>query len=228
MCQPKYLIIFDCDGVLVDSEKISQEVWVDFLNKYDIKLNPREFQRRYIGLDGVRVKLLVEKEFNIVLPEDFLDNVKKKKKEIYKKRLTLIKGVSNCLNLLDDYIMCVASANSVDTLRYIMELVGISHFFGDNLFSAELVEKGKPAPDLFLYISNKFSINPNNCIVIEDTVNGINAGKSANMQVLGFVGGSHCDEDYIERLKSSNPIGFLSEMRELPEKIIEITTCKEL
>lgn len=224
----EYLIIFDCDGVLVDSEKLSQEVWINSLKNYGVELNQREFQRQYIGLDGVRVKVSLESEFNISLPVNFLDEIVKKKKEIYKKRLNSIKGVSECLQLLRNYKLCVASANSLDTIKNVLTLVKLEHFFGDNLFSAKMVKKGKPAPDLFIYASDKLAIRPSNCIVIEDTVNGINAGKSAGMNVLGFIGGSHCDADYIAELQTIATTKLFFEMIELPDKIAQILSGKDL
>lgn len=219
-----YLIIFDCDGVLVDSEKLSQDVWISYLKKYGVELNEREFQRRYIGLDGVRVKVSLEMDFNISLPVNFLDEIAKNKKEIYKKRLNPVKGVSECLQLLRNYNLCVASANTLDAIRNILNLVKLEHFFGDNIFSAKMVKKGKPAPDLFIYASDKLAIHPSNCIVIEDTINGINAGKSAGMNVLGFIGGSHCDADYIAELQAVATTTFFLEMIELPDIISQITS----
>jgi HAD superfamily hydrolase (TIGR01509 family) len=196
----KKLIIFDFDGVIVDSEIIACKVEAECLTEIGFAIDLEENIRRFAGVSADSVKKIVEKELNKKLPENFHENQKKITFERYETELKPIKNVKQMLsNLIND--KCIASSSSKEKINKSLNITGLGEYFDDSvIYNAEMVKNGKPAPDLFLLAAEKMGYEPKDCIVVEDSISGVKAGKSANMTVFGFIGGSHIlDKDEYQK-----------------------------
>jgi HAD superfamily hydrolase (TIGR01509 family) len=183
------LVIFDCDGVLVDSEALSCECLMELLQKHGID----------VGLDAIFEKFLgrsisaIANHFRVldrVMPADFPTELRIL---ICKSFANSLLGVTNVESVLQslDIAYCVASSSDLERVNFSLELTGLVARFAGRVFTAEMVQRGKPAPDLFLYAASSMAADPGRTLVIEDSISGVQAGKAAGMTVWGFVGGSH-------------------------------------
>lgn len=196
------LVLFDCDGVLVDSEMIASRELAAYLAEQGIAISPEESRRRFTGCSLKTVHDKIEAEDGVTLPASFEENLRSRDRAAFERDLKPIPGVRELLQRLSIAI-CVASSGSPEKIRHSLTHTGLIGFFDDHLFSARHVARGKPAPDLFLWAAEEMNANPANCLVIEDSPVGIEAALAARMQVIGFAGGSHCGEGYAERLKQA-------------------------
>jgi HAD superfamily hydrolase (TIGR01509 family) len=198
--EPFELIIFDCDGVLVDSELLASDVLSEELAKYDIDITPRECGERFTGSSLKRVKELVFQSTGISLPDNFEADIRERDSHVFEDRLRPISGIEEALELLD-LPVCVASSGSMAKITHSLTLTGLLDSFKPHLFSAEMVKRGKPAPDLFLLAAEKMGVPPKRCLVIEDSPVGVRAAQKAGMTVYGFAGGAHAGPGYGEMLE---------------------------
>ena len=208
------LIIFDCDGVLVDSEMIANRLLAKHLTRHGFPITPEQSRTRFIGYSMAKIISEVRDE-GVNLPDDFEPFLKSDDQAAFATELKAIPGVNEVLARLP-YNKCVASSGSPEKIRKNLTLTGLAEHFGPHLFSAHSVKNSKPAPDLFLYAAAQFNVEPEKCLVIEDTTLGIEAGQAAGMSVLGFAGGSHCDPAYVTRLEKAGPKKVFYQMSELP------------
>ena len=214
------LIIFDCDGVLVDSEMISNRLLAEHLTRYGFEINAQQCRQRFIGYSMAKVIAEVKAE-GINLPDEFETLLKQNDQKTFAAELKPIPGVAKTLAQLA-HKKCVASSGSPDKIRTNLTLTGLIEFFEPHLFSAHMVKNSKPAPDLFLHAASCFDIDPKNCLVIEDTPIGVGAALAAGMAVLGFAGGSHCDAAHTAQLTSSGSRLVFDHMQELPEIVANV------
>ena len=184
------LVIFDCDGVLIDSEVISAQVIVDMLSPQGVLINLDYVYTNFLGRQFSCVKQTVLEDFSINLPDSFESDYRQELIVEFEKNLKTTNGIKGILNDLG-VESCVATSSSRMRTERALDLVGLLNFFGDNIFTASEVKYGKPAPDLFLLASNRMQIEPNNCLVIEDSIMGIRAAISAGMNVWHYTGASH-------------------------------------
>lgn len=212
------LILFDADGVLIDSEILRCEALVEMLSDYGIKSNTQEALELCIGRRTVDVKEDIEARYNLTLDDDFFAKRREKMKEIYEKKLSAIEGIHDLVQGLE-IKKCVASGSPVRWLEYALGKVGLWDFFAPNVFSAEQVERGKPAPDVFLFAAKQMGIAPSECLVIEDGVAGIQAAKEAGMKSFGYAGGSHCNKEHAEILKREGALHVFTDMSEIAKDL---------
>lgn len=210
------LLIFDCDGVLVDSEVVAARVLARELAAIGFPLTAEECIARYTGISMRSVIERVEVEWGRRLPLDFMERVRARDADAFRAELRPVPGVREVLPILA-HQKCVASSGSLAKMRLTLSLTGLMPFLGPrHLFSAEMVAHGKPAPDLFLLASERMGIAPERSIVIEDSCAGVHAAIAAGMRVLGFVGGSHCAPGHDAMLRGAGALRVFSEMAELP------------
>ncbi len=190
----KKLIIFDCDGVLVDSEQLTNKVLVDCLNELNFEMQYEEAFRKFKGCHLAECIAYIEAKNQKKLPPDFAQFFRAKMGLEFEVSLKPIPGVKEAIEELSDYNICVASNGPPQKMQKTLSLTGLLHHFGSNIYSAYSIQKWKPEPDLFLYASSQHNVEPNNCIVIEDSVFGVTAAKRAKMKVLGFAGANSADE----------------------------------
>jgi HAD superfamily hydrolase (TIGR01509 family) len=183
------LIIFDCDGVLVDSEVLSCRCLSEVLATCGIKLRLADALELFLGRNTMAV-LQHYREQGQTLPNSFESNLKARVRQAFQSSLQPMPGVSSLLAGLRTP-HCVASSSDLDRVAFSLSLTGLAPHFDDRLYTSQMVARGKPAPDLFLYAAAKMRAEPHKTLVIEDSVSGIAAAKAAGMKVWGFAGGSH-------------------------------------
>jgi HAD superfamily hydrolase (TIGR01509 family) len=184
-----HLIIFDCDGVLVDSEVLSCSCLCEALAGCGIEVGLEETLDLFLGrsLDAV---LEHYQGLGRSIPRQFPAELMVKVQETFRSALCPIDGIGSVLEGLK-IPHCVASSSTLDRVSLSLSLTGLARHFGDRLYTAQMVDRGKPAPDLFLYAARRMQADPVRTLVIEDSVSGVRAAKAAGMTVWGFVGGSH-------------------------------------
>ncbi len=211
------LIIFDCDGVLVDSEMISNQTLADHLTDHGYPISSKRCRERFIG--GYLPKMVEQiRAEGVTLPDDFIPNLRKRDTEAFKNDLQPVPGIHIALKGLL-HKKCVASSGPPEKIRNNLTTTSLLDHFAPHLYSGYDVERPKPAPDLFLHAAQKLDIQPADCLVIEDSKFGIMAARAAGMTVFGYVGASHCDDLYIEHLARQEPDLIFSDMETLPDLI---------
>jgi len=183
------LIIFDCDGVLIDSEVLSCRCLSEVLAGYGIDLGLGQALDLFLGRSVTAVREHYE-VLGRLIPEQFSAELKAGVHAAFLAGLCPIEGVSSVLEGLQ-IPHCVASSSDVDRVSFSLSLTGLAQHFDRRLYTAQMVERGKPAPDLFLYAAERMHADPRRTLVIEDSVSGVRAAKAAGMTAWGFVGGSH-------------------------------------
>jgi HAD superfamily hydrolase (TIGR01509 family) len=184
------LVIFDCDGVLIDSEVLSMQSWQHLLETYEVSIGSEYFISNFLGKSMQHVEQQVQHDFGLTVTAQIKDEFHILLKEAFAKHLMPTPEITNLLSRLK-VPYCLATSSSPERTEYALSCTGLSQFFTDNIFTRSLVKNGKPAPDLFLYAAEKMGVTPKQCIVIEDSPAGIDAGIAANMQVIHYTGGSH-------------------------------------
>ncbi len=205
------LLIFDCDGVLVDSEIVANRIEAEALTSIGYSLTIEECIKRFTGISTNGLREIIFKESGLDIPLDFLANQQDLISKAFEIELRPL--MTEILQMIDEMkiMRCVASSSPLSRVIKSLELTQqISFFNRDSIFTSQLVLKGKPAPDLFLFAAKQMGFSSENCLVIEDSFSGIQAAISAGMQVIGFLGGSHTQyEWYQQKIKSYNiPIAY--------------------
>jgi HAD superfamily hydrolase (TIGR01509 family) len=183
------LIIFDCDGVLVDSEVLSCRCLSHALAGYGIKLDLDQALDLFLGRSVTAVFEHYE-ALGRSIPTEFAAELRTAVRTAFVSALRAIEGVNSVLQGLR-IPHCVASSSDVDRVSFSLGLTGLASHFDARLYTSQMVARGKPAPDLFLYAAERMRADPHRTLVIEDSISGVKAGKAAGMMVWGFVGGSH-------------------------------------
>ncbi|MGX5734370.1 HAD family hydrolase [Bosea thiooxidans] len=185
------LIIFDCDGVLVDSEILAAQVLSETLESVGFSTPVEEVLAALVGLDARATRSKLETMHAVPMPADFEASLALRLNEAFEQRLKPIEGIVDLLRSLD-CLYCVASNSGHERLQTSFAATGLAPLVAGRVFSAEDVAEGKPAPDLFLHAARMMGrIRPECCLVIEDSVTGVTAARAAGMRVIGFCGASH-------------------------------------
>jgi beta-phosphoglucomutase-like phosphatase (HAD superfamily) len=192
------LLIFDCDGVLVDSEVVVAPIVAQLFSASGAALTADEVLERFTGLANPEMIRQVGLEFGVEFPDGFLDEMELAELAALERELQPVPGmVALFEGLVDGGVsgavpsMCVASSSAPDRIRRSLEVTGLARFFGDHLFSATEVARPKPAPDLFLHAASAMGCAARECLVVEDSVFGAAAGAAAGMRVIGFTAATH-------------------------------------
>ena len=208
------LVIFDCDGVLVDTETIANTRLAELISEAGLPMTMEECRRRFVGLSMRTVRDLLRSENGIDLGDDFVSRWNDGLQELFARDLRAIAHIEPAIEAVKragiDY--CIASSGRIEKMRITLGNTGLLHFFEDVLFSASMVERGKPFPDLFLHAAAQMGHAPQTCIVIEDSVPGVQAGIAAGMTVLGYCGDPLSDADGMARSGAT----LFHDMRRLP------------
>jgi HAD superfamily hydrolase (TIGR01509 family) len=186
---PPELIIFDCDGVLVDSELLSCRCLSETLAACGIQLELFEALELFLGRSTDTVLQYYGAQAR-KLPDSFLADLKMRVRQAFQCSLQPIPGIGSLLSGLATP-HCVASSSDLDRVSLSLACTGLASYFGDRLYTSQMVSRGKPAPDLFLHAADKMQAVPAKTLVIEDSASGVAAAKAAGMKVWGFFGGSH-------------------------------------
>jgi beta-phosphoglucomutase-like phosphatase (HAD superfamily) len=217
------LVIFDCDGVLVDSEVISCRAHAEMLTRHGYPITADQVLDRFLGVSDREARLVIESELSRKLPDDFEAQMKQAALQRYASELGAIAHVGAAIAAID-LPKCVASSGTPEKIGHGLTCAGLLDRLAPHIFSATQVRHGKPAPDLFLFAAGQMAANPARCLVIEDSVPGVTGGRAAGMTVLGFHGGSHCRPGHGDMLRAAGAAVTFDDMRELPALIERIGT----
>jgi HAD superfamily hydrolase (TIGR01509 family) len=215
------LIIFDCDGVLVDSEVISCRAHAETLTRHGYPITADEVLNRFLGVSDREARLMIENEISRKLPNDFESQVKQATLQFYADDLRAISYVSEAIAAIG-LPKCVASSGTPEKIRHGLTCAGLYDQLAPHIFSASEVKRGKPAPDLFLFAAEQMQAAPAQCLVIEDSIPGVTGAVAAGMTVLGFHGGSHCPPGHADTLRAAGAIMTFEDMRQLPDLIAQV------
>ncbi|MEC7691759.1 MAG: HAD family hydrolase [Pseudomonadota bacterium] len=188
--EPVELVIFDCDGVLIDSEVISLMVIRELLETYGVVIDETYFTREFLGRSFLCVKETVKRDFGVLLREEFEQQYLSALLERFDSHLQPVDGIESLVAQLN-IPFCVATSSHRGRTNRALSATGLLSYFDDAIYTASQVQNGKPAPDLFLFAAEQQKVEPKNCLVIEDSLSGLQAGVAAGMQVWHFQGGSH-------------------------------------
>lgn len=189
MTEPE-LIIFDCDGVLIDSEVISARQLIAELKGYGVEMDMAFVSRHFLGRSYPVVLKEVRDRWGVALPDRFEADYRARLLAAFERDLRRMEGVVETVTALR-LPYCLATSSSPERMRRSLEITGMTGLFRDVAFTASEVARGKPAPDLFLHAADRMGVRPEACVVIEDSFNGVRAGLAAGMRVWRFIGGSH-------------------------------------
>ncbi|AWD21417.1 HAD family hydrolase [Fuscovulum blasticum] len=198
------LIIFDCDGVLIDSEIISARMLVQALAALGVQIDLPYVARHFLGRSYPTVMATIRRDFGLDLPPAFEDDYRARLLAAFERDLRIMPHVQDVLARLA-LPHCVATSSSPGRAEFSLRLVGLGNLTGPRLFTASMVPHGKPAPDLFLHAARSCGADPADCLVIEDSLTGIRAGLAAGMQVWRFTGGSHLRDSLPDEPEDARP-----------------------
>ena len=206
------LFIFDCDGTLIDSEIVYSRVGAEVLTRAGFAITPEETLRRFCGITTADMLATIERERAMPLPDGFDETLRAATEAAFECGLACIPHVEEMLDDLETRA-CVASNSDPTHLRSSLRQAGLYRRFAPNIFSAASVERGKPAPDLFLFACESMGAPPRRTLVVEDTVTGVTAARRAGIPVVGFSGGSHCQPGHAATLRDAGALAVFNDMR---------------
>jgi HAD superfamily hydrolase (TIGR01509 family) len=213
------LVIFDCDGVLVDSEALSVSALLDMIRLAGGSVGEDAAYEHFLGRSMKSVREILARDFRLELTDAQLADMRVALMRRFRDELKPVPGVRDMLPRLG-LPFCVASSGTLERIRYALDVTGLLGLMEPHLFSAAMVARGKPAPDLFLHAAAAMRADPRRCVVVEDSPAGISAARAAGMRVLAFTGGSHAGNQALKaRLASSEPDFIFADMLQLPDLI---------
>jgi HAD superfamily hydrolase (TIGR01509 family) len=204
------LVIFDCDGVVVDSERIVFEVFGSFIRSLGVRLSEAETREQFLGRTLTECMAIVERFRGSPAPPGSLERYMADRDRVLREQVQPVAGIREVLETLT-IPYCIASSGGYDKMRITLGATTLMPFFEGRLFSATEVPRGKPAPDVFLFAAERMGASPARTAVIEDTVNGVRAGRAAGMTVFGYV-----DLTPADRLIEAGATRTFTQMSELP------------
>jgi HAD superfamily hydrolase (TIGR01509 family) len=221
------LIIFDCDGVLVDSEPLAMRVLIAAIGAQGIAVTPEAAYRDFLGRSLASISTSLIDSHGAPLGPATLASMRGDLYALYRKELRASPGLPEVLDRLK-IPFCVASSSELERIRLSLEVTGLLAWFEPHIFSASMVENGKPAPDLFLHAAREMGVAPARCLVIEDSPAGIMAARNAGMTVLGYTGGSHvAPAGLAAAIAALGPDGIFDDMHALPDRLSSTRTEKK-
>jgi HAD superfamily hydrolase (TIGR01509 family) len=180
------LVIFDCDGVLVDSEPTSNRILSEMLHGIGLPMNVDETVHEFVGRSMDSCLRIIERRLGHPAPPGFCEQFDRRVFEAFRAELRAVEGIEEVLERIP-YPFCAASSGSHAKMRTTLGITDLLPLFEGKMFSATEVERGKPYPDLFLHAAAELAADPARCVVVEDTARGVEAGVTAGMSVFGYV-----------------------------------------
>jgi len=213
---PPGLVIFDCDGVLVDSEPIATRILLDTLAAAGLTLAPEVADDRFLGRSLASTVEILAEDFGVRLDDAALQAMRARLYAAFRAELRPIARVAVAIDAIACPI-CVASSSQLERIELSLRTTGLWDRFDGHVFSATMVSRGKPAPDLFLYAARAMGFAPGACLVVEDSPAGVQAALAGGMRVVGFVGGAHAQSSaHRAALTALGPDRVIEDMRALP------------
>jgi HAD superfamily hydrolase (TIGR01509 family) len=210
------LVIFDCDGVLIDSEIVVARLEAEAMTGLGLPISVETVCARFAGTTTREVWETVERELGRPLPAGFLETHLAHVREVFARELKPVPGAHAMVEALD-LPCCVASSTRLPALIDNLATCGLAHLFDGRIYSASQVKRAKPAPDILMYAASQMGADPTECLVIEDSVAGVTAARRAGMNVVGFVGGSHVTDGLGDRLRAAGAAAIFAKHTDLPQ-----------
>jgi HAD superfamily hydrolase (TIGR01509 family) len=182
---PTELVIFDCDGVLVDSDRLSLEIQARHLTDLGLPMSAEDCSREFLGIGMESTLEAIAGMLGRPVPDDWLDGLEAEVAETFRRELQAVPGIVDALDQIE-IPTCIASGGSHEKMRLTLGLTGLWNRFDGRIYSASEVARPKPAPDLFLHAAASSEVDPTRCILVEDSPFGVAAAKAAGMRCLGF------------------------------------------
>jgi len=211
------LVIFDCDGVLVDSERLAGESMRLSLLELGLEMSIADIRKAFVGLSWADCLKKIEAAIDGPIQDGWLERIQLRDKKWFVEQLEPVAGVRDLIGVLRAHAMpfCVASSGEIAKMHMTLGVTDLLPYFEDVLFSATMVERGKPHPDLFLHAADQMGHAPETCVVIEDSVHGVTGAVAAGMRVLAYAGDPHND---VEALRAAGG-EIVNDMAEVPAAI---------
>ena len=205
---PPELIILDFDGVVADSELLSNTTLAEYLTSEGLPTTVEHAMTRYMGRRWADCEARIAEDFGRPLRPNFHDHYRAFENGRMRRDVRPVRGAASFLATQSHLRFCVASSSSVSWLEHGVDKFGLRQHLGTNLFSATEVANGKPAPDIFLMAANRMGADPEKCVVIEDSAAGVQGAVAANMLAIGFLGGAHIRPGHSEKLVAAGAHGL--------------------
>lgn len=209
-------LIFDCDGVLIDSEIVVCRIAAEELTKLGYDISTDQVIERFAGRPDHEMRAEIEQDWGQSIPDAYRENVNARTIEAYGTELKIMPGVQEALDHITIPV-AVASSSFPQKLQLGLETVGLYERLMPNVISGTLVARGKPEPDIFIFAAGWLKTSPKRCLVVEDSVPGTRAAKRAGMHVFGFTGGTHCKPGFEQKLREAGADLTFADMKLLPE-----------
>lgn len=210
---PTKLIIFDCDGVLVDSEPLAALAYTRVYAKHGLPITI-DLITQCVGMKQTDIIARIGEVTGHFLPENAASELWPEIRHLFSERLGATNGLKDFLGRLN-LSRCVASSSSPERIEFSLDVTGLSRYFGRSVFSSSMVKRGKPAPDVFLLAAEKMGVKPENCTVIEDSPLGVEGAVAAGMTAVGYIGGGHTYPDHSSRLSAAGASSVCREWAEI-------------
>lgn len=214
-------LIFDCDGVLVDSEPLSMRVDVQILAENGLVMSEAEAHRRFVGRTFSAMLDETSREFGVSFPADASSQKDLRLLELYETDLRVVDGVEAALEALGPQHFSVASNSPYERVETALRIARLTRFFGNRITTFEHVARGKPEPDVFIEAARRAGYVPQDCIVVEDSVTGVTAAHRAGCHVLGFTGTHPHPDEQAPKLIEAGAASVFSHMGQLPRLVSE-------
>jgi len=220
--QPIDLIIFDCDGVLIDSEILSKRVLLNMLTEHGASVPDEYYYSHFLGYNFEHVSAKVLTDFSLTITPEFRQEYRHALIDVFASELTPTLDLMGVLPLLR-VNSCVATSSSPEKVKHSLGYTNLAHYFDGRVFTSSEVKRGKPAPDLFLHAAAQMGVSHENCLVIEDSPAGIKGAQAANMQVIRYAGASHMQNRNIAT-QESDDVSTIGHWNQLFEKFPSLST----
>lgn len=214
-------VIFDCDGVLVDSEPLSMKIDVEILAENGVVMSEAEAHQRFVGKTFAAMLDEIRRDFGVSFPADASEQKDLRLLQLYERELKVVEGVLPALEALMPQHFSVASNSPFERVEAALRITHLTRFFGNRITTFEHVARGKPEPDVFIEAARRAGYAPEDCIVIEDSVTGVTAAHRAGCRVLGFTGTHPHPQEQASKLLAAGAATTFHAMRDLPGLVAE-------
>jgi HAD superfamily hydrolase (TIGR01549 family) len=211
-------LIFDFDGVIADSEALANTVLAEFVTALGHPTSLEDSLQRYTGSRWNDVIAQIEAAVGKPVPAGFSDDLKSATLDRFRADLKEVSGAGKFIETFSHVPRCIASSSSIDRLRLCLQVLNLTETFGGNVFSADMVSRGKPHPDIFLLAADRLGVKPGSCLVIEDSTGGIKAAVAAGMTAVGLCAASHIRDGHQAKLREAGAVHLANSWDEV-EKI---------
>ena len=206
------LVIFDCDGVLVDSDRLSLEIQARHITALGLPMTAEDCSREFLGIGMESTLEAIAEMLGGSVPDGWLEGLEAEVEEVFQRELKVVPGVVDALDRID-LPTCIASGGSQEKMRLTLGLTDLRERFKGRVYSAAEVDRPKPAPDLFLHAAAESGVDPTRCVVVEDSPFGVAAAKDAGMRCLGFA-------ELTPSARLARADSIFSDMADLPDLIV--------